>query len=91
MQPRALICGISGQDGAYLARILLSKGYEVWGTSRNAQHNEFIGLKALRILDKVKTLTMLPEDFGSVLQKVSDVRPRKIYNFASQSSVGLSF
>lgn len=91
MQRRALICGVSGQDGAYLARLLLSKDYEVWGTSRDAQISEFVGLKALSILDKVKTLSMSPEDFRSVLQVFSDVRPHEIYNLAGQSSVGLSF
>lgn len=91
MPPRALICGISGQDGAYLARLLLSKGYEVWGTSRDPQVSKFGGLNALNIIDKVKTLSMSPEDFRSVLQVFSEVRPHEIYNLAGQSSVGLSF
>lgn len=91
MQRRALICGVSGQDGAYLACLLLSKGYEVWGTSRDAQTSKFVGLKALSILDKVKTRSMLPEDFRSVIQVFSEVRPHEIYNLAGQSSVGLSF
>lgn len=91
MPRRALICGISGQDGAYLARLLLSKGYEVWGTSRNAQDSRFGGLNALSIVDKVKILSMSPEDFRSVLQVFSEVRPHEIYNLAGQSSVGLSF
>lgn len=88
---RALICGISGQDGAYLARLLLSKGYEVWGTSRDAQSCNLSRLKRLKIIDKVKILSMSPEDFSSVLQIFSEVRPHEIYNLASQSSVGLSF
>lgn len=91
MSRRALICGISGQDGAYLAQLLLSKGYEVWGTSRDAQVSKFDGLNALSIVDKVKTLSMSPEDFHSVLQVFSEVRPHEIYNLAGQSSVGLSF
>jgi GDPmannose 4,6-dehydratase len=91
MPRRALICGISGQDGAYLARLLLSKGYEVWGTSRDAQVSKFGGLTALNIIDKVETLSMSPEDFRSVLQVFSEVRPHEIYNLAGQSSVGLSF
>ncbi len=91
MPRRALICGISGQDGAYLARLLLSKGYEVWGTSRDAQVSKFGGLNALSIVDKVKTLSMSPEDFHSVFQVFSEVRPHEIYNLAGQSSVGLSF
>jgi GDPmannose 4,6-dehydratase len=91
MPRRALICGISGQDGAYLARLLLSKGYEVWGTSRDAQASNFGGLKTLNLIDKVETLSMSPEDFRSVLQIFSEVRPHEIYNLAGQSSVGLSF
>jgi GDPmannose 4,6-dehydratase len=91
MPTRALICGISGQNGAYLAELLLTKGYEVWGTSRDAQASKFNGLNALKIIDKVKTLSMSPEDFRSVLKVFSEVRPHEIYNFAGQSSVGLSF
>jgi GDPmannose 4,6-dehydratase len=91
MPTRALICGISGQDGAYLAYLLQSKGYEVWGTSRDAQTSEFKGLKALNIFDKVKILTMSPEDFPSVLKVFSEVKPHEIYNLAGQSSVGVSF
>lgn len=88
---RSLICGISGQDGAYLAQLLLSKGYEVWGTSRDAQINAFSGLKQLGIYGQVHLLSMVPEDFDSVIQVVSDVKPHEIYNLAGQSSVGLSF
>jgi GDPmannose 4,6-dehydratase len=91
MTRRALICGISGQDGAYLAQLLLSKGYEVWGTSRDGQINTFHGLKTLGIFDRVNLRSMSPEDFRSVLQVFSDVKPHEIYNLAGQSSVGLSF
>ena len=91
MPRRALICGISGQDGAYLAQLLLFKGYEVWGTSRDAENSLFGGLNALSILDKVKTLSMSPEDFSSVIQVFSEVRPNEVYNLSGQSSVGLSF
>jgi GDPmannose 4,6-dehydratase len=88
---RALICGISGQDGAYLAQLLLTKGYEVWGTSRDVQINSFEGLKILGIFDRVSLQSMAPEDFRSVFQVFSDVKPHEIYNLAGQSSVGLSF
>ena len=88
---RALICGISGQDGAYLAQLLLTKGYEVYGTSRDAQINSFPGLKALGIIDRVKILSMSPVDFRSVMQVITTVAPHEIYNFSGQSSVGLSF
>ena len=88
---RALICGISGQDGAYLARLLLEKGYEVWGTSRDAQASTFGNLSRLRILDRIKTVSMAAKDFRSVLQAISQSEPNEIYNLAGQSSVGLSF
>jgi GDPmannose 4,6-dehydratase len=87
----ALICGVSGQDGAYLARLLLSKGYEVWGTSRDAQANAFSGLKSLGILDQVKILSMSPVNFRSVMQTITTVMPNEIYNLSGQSSVSLSF
>jgi GDPmannose 4,6-dehydratase len=88
---QALICGVSGQDGAYLAQLLLDKGYQVWGTSRDAQISSFSRLRYLGIRDQVEVLSMSMIDFRSVLQVVSKVRPHEIYNFAGQSSVSLSF
>jgi len=88
---KALICGISGQDGAYLARLLLEKGYAVYGSSRDAQMNPFINLVKLGIREKVKTLSIAITDFRSVLQAISEIQPDEIYNLAGQSSVGLSF
>ena len=88
---RALILGISGQDGAYLAQLLLAKGYEVWGTSRDAVTSPFCGLQILGIKDQVSLLSMSLVDFRSVLKIVSTIRPDEIYNLAGQSSVGLSF
>jgi len=87
----ALICGVSGQDGAYLAQLLLQKGYEVWGTSRDAQMSSFGSLYKLKIADQVKTLSMSLNDFRSVLKVISDLQPCEIYNLAGQSSVSLSF
>lgn len=88
---RALICGISGQDGAYLAQLLLEKGYEVWGTSRDAQASSFGNLLRLGLLNQVKTVSMAGNDFRSVLQAISRSKPDEIYNLSGQSSVGLSF
>lgn len=88
---RALICGISGQDGSYLAQFLLEKGYEVWGTSRDAQVSTFGNLSRLGILHRVKTVSMATNDFRSVLQVLSQSEPQEIYNLSGQSSVGLSF
>ena len=88
---RALICGISGQDGAYLAQLLLSKGYEVHGTSRDAQMSAFSNLRRLGVLEKVRLVSMSLIDFRSVLQTLVNVDPDEVYNLAGQSSVGLSF
>ena len=91
MAKTALICGISGQDGSYLAQFLLSKGYKVVGTSRDAGVSSFAGLKALGVYDQVTLTSMAMNDFRSVLQVVSKYSPDEIYNLAGQTSVGLSF
>ena len=88
---RALICGISGQDGAYLARFLLQKKYEVHGTSRDAQMSSFHNLSRLGIGEQVRLESMAVTDFRSVLQALMKIQPDEIYNLAGQSSVGLSF
>lgn len=88
---RALICGASGQDGAYLARFLLEKGYEVYGASRDAQSCSFANLVRLGIKQEVITVSLAINDFRSVLQVLQAVCPDEVYNLAGQSSVGLSF
>jgi GDPmannose 4,6-dehydratase len=88
---RALICGISGQDGAYLAQLLLRKGYTVIGASRDAQTNPFLNLVQFDIAEKVQLESMAAHDFRSVLQLLRKVEPDEIYNLSGQSSVGLSF
>lgn len=91
MTKKALICGVSGQDGTYLARLLLDKGYKVFGTSRDAQVSSFRNLTRIGIRDQVHLLSMSLTDFRSVLQVLSKVQPDELYNLAGQSSVGLSF
>lgn len=88
---KALICGISGQDGAYLAQLLLEKGYTVCGTSRDAQMSSFQNLNRLGIRERVKLQSMSLTDFRSVLQVLVKNEPDEVYNLAGQSSVGLSF
>ena len=90
-QKVALICGVSGQDGSYLAALLLSKGYKVFGTSRDVQGSSFFNLKKLGIQDQVNAISMAPEDFRSVLVALRKSNPDEIYYLAGQSSVGLSF
>ena len=87
----ALICGVSGQDGAYLAKLLLEKGYRVVGTSRDAQASSFANLHRLSIADDVERESMVLTDFRSALQTIAKAKPEEIYNLAGQSSVGLSF
>lgn len=87
----ALITGVSGQDGTYLAKFLLDKGYEVWGTSRDAQGNSFKNLRRLGIYRSIKYLTMIPEDFRSVFVALDRSQADEVYYLAGQSSVGLSF
>ncbi|MBU7586568.1 MAG: GDP-mannose 4,6-dehydratase [Nostoc sp. TH1S01] len=91
MQKKALICGVSGQDGAYLAELLLNKGYIVCGTSRDAQMSSFNNLVRLGIRDQIKLASVALTDFRSVLQVLTKIQPDEIYNLAGQSSVGLSF
>jgi GDPmannose 4,6-dehydratase len=88
---RALICGVSGQDGACLARLLVAKGYEVWGSSRDAQVATFANLTAVGVRDRVHVESVSLTDFRSVIQALSRIEPHEVYNLAGQSSVGLSF
>ncbi len=88
---KALICGVSGQDGAYLARLLLNKGYTVYGASRDAQMSSFHNLARLGLLGKVNLESVAVNDFRSVIQALMKIQPDEVYNLAGQSSVGLSF
>lgn len=88
---KALIFGISGQDGSYLAQLLLKNGYVVIGVSRDAQSKLFEGLKFLGIRQDISIRSAALNDFRSVLQVIDDIRPDEIYNLSGQSSVGLSF
>lgn len=90
-KPSALIFGISGQTGSYLAHLLLSKGYRVTGTSRDAEINTFSNLVRLGIRDQVALRSVSLQDFRSVLGIIQAATPDEIYNLAGQSSVALSF
>ncbi|MBV9658031.1 MAG: GDP-mannose 4,6-dehydratase [Verrucomicrobia bacterium] len=89
--PTALIFGISGQDGAYLAQSLLARGYRVVGTSRDAQVAGFGNLRRLGIHAQVRLASAAITDFRSVLQVLAKTEPDEVYNLAGQTSVGLSF
>jgi GDPmannose 4,6-dehydratase len=87
----ALIIGISGQDGGYLADFLLEKGYEVYGSSRDHEVATFSNLTELGIKDRIHLTSMTLSDFRSVVNTLQAVQPDEIYSLAGQSSVGLFF
>ena len=87
----ALIVGISGQDGSYLAKLLLEKGYIVYGTSRDSDIANLKRLEILKIKNKIHLVTTLPNDFKSVCKTILDIKPNEIYNLAGLTSVALSF
>ena len=88
---KALIAGITGQDGAYLASHLLSLGYTVVGTSRDSSSCNSSRLERLSIQRDVELVSLAPNDFRSVLKTLTSIVPDEIYNLAGQTSVGLSF
>jgi GDPmannose 4,6-dehydratase len=91
MTKKALIIGITGQDGAYLAQYLLAKGYAVTGSSRDVMASSFGNLNALGIREQVKLISVSINDFRSVFNAIQSSDPDEIYNLAGQTSVGLSF
>jgi GDPmannose 4,6-dehydratase len=88
---KALIFGISGQDGTYLSQLLLNKGYKVFGTSRDSMANHFYNLKNINIKNDIEIATVNLTNFISVLKHIDIIRPDEIYNLAGQTSVALSF
>lgn len=90
MNKRALITGISGQDGAYLAQFLLSKGYEVFGTSRNPERAIRGNLHFLGIHDKVKMYHVDYTTFSDVALLLKHINPHEIYHLSGQSSISRS-
>lgn len=91
MTQRALICGISGQDGTYLAKLLLERGFEVWGSSRDAEQTSFRNARHLGIYDSLRLVSLHLRDVGSTIGLLQRIRPHYVYNLTGQSSVGLSF
>ncbi|MCX6123637.1 MAG: GDP-mannose 4,6-dehydratase [Proteobacteria bacterium] len=88
---KALITGISGQDGAYLAKLLLSKGYSVVGLTRQLAPSALSGLHYLGIADRVHVTECDLLDFSAVQNTLNKHKPSEIYNLAAQSSVAASF
>lgn len=93
MAKRALVTGVTGQDGAYLAALLLEKGYEVFGVARRSSHYGIAThrLDWLGISDKVTIVDGDLLDLGGLCRIVRDVRPDEVYNLAAQSFVKTSW
>jgi GDPmannose 4,6-dehydratase len=91
MMKRALITGITGQDGAYLAKFLLSKDYEVFGLFRRTSTPNTWRLLNLNIQDRVTLIPGDLTDMASLTHAILSTRPHEIYNLAAQSFVGTSF
>ena len=93
MGKTALITGINGQDGSYLAEFLLDKGYEVWGTvKRNSvSETQSSRIEHLRSLDKLHLEYADLTDMASLVRILNKVQPDEIYNLAAQSHVRISF
>jgi GDPmannose 4,6-dehydratase len=87
---KAIITGITGQDGSYLAELLLEKGYEVIGLVRRTS-NENSTYRIDHIKDRINLVEGEISDSGSVYSLVEEHKPDEIYNLAAQSHVGTSF
>jgi len=90
-EKRALITGITGQDGAYLAKFLVNKGYKVYGAYRRASTRNFWRLHYLDVKKDVELIPLDLLDQTSIMQAIKTVEPDEIYNLAAQSFVGDSF
>ena len=88
---KALILGVTGQDGAYLADFLLKKGYEVFGSIRRTSHRQLERLEGMDIFGKVKLIYVDLIDQSSLNRIMKMTQPDEIYNLAAQSFVGVSF
>ena len=87
--PRALITGITGQDGSYLAELLLGKGYEVWGLIRSTSSGTYERIE--HVLDQLHMVEGDMRDEGSLVRALKSARPAEIYNLAAHSIVHNSF
>ncbi|MEO8405480.1 MAG: GDP-mannose 4,6-dehydratase [Chitinophagaceae bacterium] len=88
---KAIISGISGQDGAYLARLLVSKNYKVYGLVRSNQGDGLWRLKFLKIADQVELLDCDLTDMSQIFRVIQSIQPDEVYHLAAQSSVSASF
>src|SRR5665647_2476617 len=88
---KALITGVTGQDGAYLAKFLLERGYRVYGTYRRLSTPNFWRLDYLGIFDKIDLIPIDLTDAGSIVETLNISKPCLLYHLAAQSFVQASF
>ncbi len=88
---RAIITGITGQDGAYLTKLLLEKGYEVYGAFRRTSDLHLDKLRFLGVDDKINFIPMELLEFTNIYRAIEKVQPDEIYNLGAQSFVALAF
>jgi GDPmannose 4,6-dehydratase len=88
---KALITGITGQDGAYLSKLLIDKGYEVYGAYRRTAEINIDKLKFLKVDDKVKYVPIELLELNNIYRAIEKVQPDEIYNLGAQSFVQTSF
>lgn len=91
MGTRALIFGVSGQDGALLAKFLLGKGYQVWGGVRALEASRLENLRRLQIASSIELVQVDVESRRGIQALIESCAPQEIYFLAAQSSVGMSF
>ena len=91
MTKTALITGVTGQDGAYLSKMLIDKGYKVYGSFRRSSTPNFWRLQYLNIIDRIDLVPMDMIDLSSILEAIDRSQPDEIYHLAAQSFVGRSF
>jgi GDPmannose 4,6-dehydratase len=88
---KAVITGITGQDGSYLSKVLLDKGYEVYGIVRDSTATNLANLKFLGVEDRIELIPANLLDLSNVIRLLDKTKPDEIYNLAAQSSVAISF
>lgn len=91
IKKRALITGITGQDGSYLAEFLLEKGYEVYGLIRRVSSDPLMRIEPLSLAHKINLIYGNMRDLNSIIRALEKSKPDEIYNLAAQSHVGVSF
>jgi GDPmannose 4,6-dehydratase len=91
MPRKALITGITGQDGAYLSKFLLEKGYEVYGAFRRTSDLHLNKLKFLKIDDRINYVPLELHEFTNIYRTIEKIQPDEIYNLGAQSFVAVSF